>query len=145
MKVVDVVAGIVFDHACSQVLLALRKPGQHQGNLWEFPGGKIEIGEQPEQALRRELQEETDISVIECQPNRTIEHRYSDKHVRLHFYDVFEFSGEPRGMEGQELRWVRLRELENMPFPDANQSIVDDLLESARSGRLRRPGRDSID
>lgn len=139
MKVVDVVAGIVFDHACSQVLLALRKPGQHQGNLWEFPGGKIETGEQPEQALRRELQEETDISVIDCQPRRMIEHRYSDKHVRLHFYDVFEFSGEPRGMEGQQLRWVRLGELENLPFPDANQNIVDDLLESARSGRLRAP------
>jgi len=131
MKCVDVVAGIVFDPRGKQVLLALRKPEQHQGDRWEFPGGKIEADETQSDALRRELQEEIDLTVQRCTHRRTLEHHYADKHVRLHFWDVTAFTGTPRGCEGQRLEWVSLESLAGLRFPEANQPIVDDLAGSA--------------
>lgn len=128
MKIVEVVAGVVFDAAQQRVLIALRKPDQHQGNLWEFPGGKLEPAEQQADALARELAEEINITVLASQHRCTIEHQYSDKHVRLHFWDVLEFQGEPEGCEGQQLRWVSLSDIANYEFPKANQDVVQQLL-----------------
>ena len=128
MKFIDVVAGVIFDASGSQVLLALRKPEQHQGNRWEFPGGKLEEGEALEDGLVRELREEIGIVATQCQPRTIIEHCYPDKQVRLHFWDVTEFEGEPVGCEGQTLRWLRLSELGALEFPEANQAIVNELL-----------------
>jgi 8-oxo-dGTP diphosphatase len=128
MRVIDVVAGIIFDEQRKEVLLAFRQPGQHQGNLWEFPGGKMESGESPSVALARELLEEVAITVNRQQHRRTLTHKYADKHVRLHFRDVTDFDGSPRGLEGQQLRWVRITELAELDFPEANQVIVEELL-----------------
>ncbi len=126
--VVDVVAAIIFSKNKSSVLLALRKPEQHQGNRWEFPGGKQEPGETLTTALIRELQEELAITPIEFSPYQTLEHRYADKFVRLHFWIVDLFSGEARGCENQKLKWVAVQELAAYRFPDANQVIVDQLV-----------------
>ncbi len=128
MKFIDVVAGVIFDASGSQVLLALRKPEQHQGNRWEFPGGKLEEGEALQDGLVRELREEIGIVVTECQPRTIIEHSYQDKQVRLHFWDVTVFDGEPVGCEGQTLQWLPLAELGSLEFPEANQAIVNELL-----------------
>ena len=128
MKVIDVVAGIIFDAEQARVLLALRKPDQHQGDRWEFPGGKIEPEETHTAALKRELLEELAIDVLQCQHRRTLEHHYADRHVRLHFRDVTSFTGEPRGCEGQQLAWFTIAELAQLHFPEANQPVVDDLL-----------------
>lgn len=130
MTYIDVVAGIVFNDDQSSVLIALRKPLQHQGNLWEFPGGKLEPGESQPEALSRELVEEIGISPDSLTFRRSIEHAYSDKAVRLHFWDVLAFSGQVSGREGQTLQWVRRTELARFPFPAANQAIVDELLSS---------------
>lgn len=132
MKQVDVVAGVIFNAERTEVLLALRKPEQHQGDRWEFPGGKIEGAESPEAALARELYEEISIQVEECSPRLTLEHQYPDKHVRLNFRDVTRFSGEPHGQEGQQLRWVKLQELPQLSFPEANQPVVEALSASVR-------------
>ena len=129
MSRVDVVAGIIFDAPGKRVLVALRKPDQHQGNLWEFPGGKIESDETQKSALRRELLEEIDLAVESCAHRRTLEHHYADKHVLLHFWDVTSFSGTPRGCEGQRLEWVSLEDLAQLSFPEANQVIVDELVD----------------
>jgi len=128
MTQIDVVAGIIFSSDGGQVLLALRKPDQHQGDRWEFPGGKQEPDESLRSALQRELFEEIGINVIDCSSSSIVEHEYPEKKVRLHFWDVTRFSGEPRGREGQELRWVELAELSTLRFPDANQSTVDALV-----------------
>lgn len=132
MKVVEVVAGVILNTTRTQVLIALRKPEQHQGDRWEFPGGKIESDETPEAGLARELLEEIGIQVQQSQPRTIITHCYSDKHVRLHFWDVTQFAGEPIGCEGQQLKWVLLTELGSYCFPEANQVVVDSLVAEGR-------------
>lgn len=128
LPIVEVVAAVIFDEAMESVLLALRKPSQHQGDRWEFPGGKIEAGESHEQALTRELKEELDIEPVESIARCTIEHSYSEKTVRLHVRDVFQYRGTPDGLEQQTLRWVPIPELAGLPFPAANQVIVEELV-----------------
>lgn len=128
LKLIDVVAGVIFDDERKHVLLALRKPEQHQGDRWEFPGGKMEAGETQADALKRELKEEINLSVERCRHRSTLEHHYPDKHVRLHFWDVDQFSGQPQGCEGQRLEWVALTELAVFRFPEANQPVVDELV-----------------
>ncbi|MFT6640906.1 MAG: 8-oxo-dGTP diphosphatase [Flavobacteriaceae bacterium] len=128
IKRVQVVAGIIFNTMRTEVLVALRKPEQHQGDRWEFPGGKLELGESIETGLARELLEEVGIDVISSETRATIEHNYTDKQVCLHFRDVTQFSGLPAGREGQQLRWVALVDLNKLRFPEANQAIVDALL-----------------
>jgi len=125
---IDVVAGIIFSDDKTQVLLSLRKPEQHQGNCWEFPGGKIEGSENTEQALKRELHEELGIQVTQCRPFCQIEHEYVDKAVRLHFWQVSSFQGTPRGVENQQLNWFALDELGGLTFPQANVPVVTRLL-----------------
>lgn len=131
MPCIDVVAGIIFSADGQQVLLSLRKPEQHQGDRWEFPGGKQESDEALRQALQRELFEEIGINVIDCAPRTIVEHRYSDKQVRLHFWNVTRFSGAPEGKEGQTLQWFSLSDLSSLRFPAANQNIVDALVTQA--------------
>ena len=128
MKIVEVVAGIIFNRKQSEVLLALRRPEQHQGDRWEFPGGKLDEGEACREGLTRELEEEIGIAVTQCNARSIIEHTYPDKQVRLHFWDVTGFDGVPEGREGQVLKWVPLLELGKYRFPDANQGIVDELI-----------------
>jgi 8-oxo-dGTP diphosphatase len=131
MKIIEVVAGIIFNSEQSEVLLALRKPEQHQGDRWEFPGGKLDGGEACREGLVRELEEEIGIAVTQCHARSIIEHTYPDKQVRLHFWDVTKYDGVPEGCEGQALKWVALSELGEYRFPDANQGIVDELLLSS--------------
>ena len=128
MKRVEVVAGVIFNEARTDVLVALRKPDQHQGDRWEFPGGKLEPGESTVAGLARELLEEIGIEVVSSCERATIEHNYSDKQVCLHFRDVTRFVGVPEGREGQQLRWVALAELNKLRFPNANKAIVDALI-----------------
>lgn len=94
------------------------------GGLWEFPGGKIEAGESVQQALLRELREEVNIHCTRFENLIRIEHRYPDKHVVLDVQLVDAFTGEAAGKEGQEIKWVRVDDLENYTFPEANKPII---------------------
>jgi len=107
MRCIEVAAGVIFDKDRANVLLSYRKPEQHQGDRWEFPGGKIEEGESVESGLARELLEEVGITITTTTPRQTIEYNYPEKTVRLHFLDVMAFKGEPESREGQKLQWVR--------------------------------------
>jgi 8-oxo-dGTP diphosphatase len=106
------------------VLLAKRAAHQHQGNLWEFPGGKVEVGESVEFALKRELYEELGITPKTMQPLIQIHHSYPDKSVLLDVLKVTSFDGDPVGREGQPLEWVPIGSLSDYAFPAANRSIV---------------------
>lgn len=121
--VLEVAAGVVLDGE-GRVLIAKRPAHLHQGDLWEFPGGKLEPGETAEQALRRELREEIDIEVLECSPLIGIRHDYPDRRVRLSVWRVERFSGDPRGLQGQPVRRVAPDELPGYEFPAANRPIV---------------------
>ena len=122
MKLIEVAAAVI--QRGDSVLLARRPDDKHQGGKWEFPGGKIEIGEQPVAALRREIKEELDLTIRVAIPYEIVEHRYTDQAVKLYFYRVSDFTGEARGMEGQEIAWVKLAELAQLDFPAANELIV---------------------
>jgi 8-oxo-dGTP diphosphatase len=118
------VAAAVIRGANGKILIARRADTQHQGGLWEFPGGKVEAGESVEAALGRELKEELGIVVEAARPLIKVQHDYPDKHVLLDVWEVSAFSGEPHGAEGQPLAWVSPRELADYAFPEANQPIV---------------------
>jgi 8-oxo-dGTP diphosphatase len=119
----EVAAGVI-RNADGQVLIAQRPAHLHQGGLWEFPGGKLEPGETPEAALRRELKEELDIDVDAATPLINIHHNYPDRRVRLSVWQVERFQGVAKGVQGQPIRWVKPDELPNYPFPAANRPIV---------------------
>lgn len=123
MKVVQVAVGVVLD-GNGRVLVALRPASAHQGGLWEFPGGKCEPGESVEQALQRELLEETGIEVRQQTPLCVIRHDYGDKQVLLDVRQVTAFDGSPSGREGQPLKWAEIAALDPAEFPAANRAIV---------------------
>ncbi|UVJ43228.1 Nudix family hydrolase [Pseudomonas sp. LS1212] len=123
MKRVHVAAAVIRG-VDGRILIARRADTQHQGGLWEFPGGKVEDGEAVEVALARELKEELGIVVTAARPLIKVKHDYPDKQVLLDVWEVSSFNGEPHGAEGQPLAWVSPRELPNYDFPEANQPIV---------------------
>src|SRR5690554_3990427 len=102
-KRVHVVAAVI-RNAQQQILLALRPSDKHMGGLWEFPGGKCEANESPEQALMRELYEELGIVIENPQPLIQVRHDYPDLHVLLDVYEVRSFNGQAHGAEGQQVR-----------------------------------------
>ncbi|MEE2729207.1 MAG: Nudix family hydrolase [Pseudomonadota bacterium] len=122
MKRIHVVAAVI--ERQGKILIARRPDHLHQGGKWEFPGGKVEPGEAVTSALRRELQEELGIEVVERSPLITIAHDYPDKQVLLDVWRVTGFNGEARGMEGQEICWVTGEQLPQYEFPAANVPIV---------------------
>jgi 8-oxo-dGTP diphosphatase len=120
---VHVAVGVVVNRD-RQILVARRHDAQHQGGLWEFPGGKVGVDETVLQALKRELLEEVNITVRECAGLMKIHHDYGDKQVLLDVWYVSVYSGEARGCEGQPVRWVSAAELETLEFPAANREIL---------------------
>lgn len=110
-----------------QVLIAKRPSHVHCGDLWEFPGGKVEASESIFSALQRECQEELGISVLEASALTQIIHHYPEKSVQLEVQRVHAFEGEPEGREGQVVQWVSLSDLAQYEFPSANQEIINAL------------------
>ena len=129
MKHLQVAVGII--RKDGEIFLAQRSADSYMANRWEFPGGKMEEGETPEQALKRELLEETGIEVVNATAYDTVDHIYDDLRVTLHFFIVDRWNGEPWGREGQPQRWVRQSELDAEAFPPANVEIVARLKASA--------------
>lgn len=123
MEHLQVAVGIIRDND-GKIFLTQRSASAHMGNMWEFPGGKIEAGETPVQALKRELQEETGIAAQDAAPYQIVDHTYNDLCVTLHFFIVERWDGEPYGREGQPQRWVAQGQLNAAEFPPANAEIV---------------------
>lgn len=104
-------------------LLTLRPDGTHLAGHWEFPGGKCHPAETHAEALRRELFEELDIVAHVGELVHAVSHTYPERTVELHFYRC-EYSGEPKPMLGQDMRWVRRDELGGLPFPEADAELI---------------------
>ena len=112
-----------------RVLVAQRPEGKSMAGLWEFPGGKVEPGEQPEQSLIRELQEELGITVKqEClAPLTFASHSYPDFHLLMPLYVCRRWEGFVEAREKQKLKWVRPNELRNYPMPPADEPLISHL------------------
>ncbi len=118
---VDVVAGVIFRHGL--ILIARRNPGGPHGGLWEFPGGKVEPGESPEEALARELLEELGAHVAVLGLMKEVIHSYRHATIRLLAYRCEIAAGEPSPLECAELKWVEPRDLSNYEMPEADGPI----------------------
>ncbi len=121
------VAAAVVVRADGSVLLAQRPAGKPYAGYWEFPGGKLEAGESPRDALARELVEELGIVVRRAAPWIVQEHVYPHAHVELHFFRVFAFDGEPVGHDGQAFSWQRPGTFDVAPLLPANTRVLDAL------------------
>jgi 8-oxo-dGTP diphosphatase len=130
VRLVLVVAVALVD-ADGRVLIAQRPPGKAMAGLWEFPGGKLEPGERPEDSLIRELAEELDIEVkAAClSPLTFASHAYQDFHLLMPLYVCRRWTGIVRGREGQTLAWVRPRDLRSYPMPVADEPLIPHLID----------------
>jgi len=118
-----VAVGII-ENAQHRILVARRPEHKHQGGKWEFPGGKIHVGEAVHDALARELHEELGITLRGACPMQRVRHDYADRSVLLDVWRVTDYTGELRGREGQPLRWLMPQELVSLDLPDADLPIV---------------------
>ena len=110
-----------------RVMICQRRPGAHNALKWEFPGGKIEPGESPEAALKREMREELD---VECEVGRVCDavyYRYPDRDVLVLFY-MCRIEGEPRRVDCNDIRWVAFEALKGFDFAGADRVFVERLL-----------------
>ena len=113
-----------------RVLIAQRPPGKPMAGLWEFPGGKVEADERPEETLIRELNEELGITVIEdcLAPLAFASHAYPDFHLLMPLYVCRRWEGTVRATEGQTLAWVRPNRLRDYEMPPADVPLVSHLM-----------------
>ncbi|WP_184263665.1 8-oxo-dGTP diphosphatase MutT [Novispirillum itersonii] len=120
------VSAVVLVDADNRILLQQRPPGKQLAGLWEFPGGKVDPGETPEQALVRELQEELGIDTrSSClAPLTFASHSYDDFHLLMPVYVCRQWQGQVRGREGQTLAWVPVRKLRDYPMPPADIPLI---------------------
>ena len=128
MRVVLVAACALIDPD-GRVLLAQRPEGKPMAGLWEFPGGKVENGERPEDCLMRELKEELGITVREpcLAPLTFASHSYDDFHLLMPLYACRRWEGTVMPMERQELAWVRAGRLRDYPMPAADEPLIPHL------------------
>jgi 8-oxo-dGTP diphosphatase len=130
MKLLLVVAAALID-ADNRVLLAQRPEGKKLAGLWEFPGGKVDPGERPEQALIRELREELGVEVKEpcLAPLTFASHAYEGFHLLMPLYVCRRWEGFVASREGQTLKWLRPNQLRDMPMPPADEPLIPALIE----------------
>jgi 8-oxo-dGTP diphosphatase len=123
------VAACALIDADGRVLVAQRPQGKSMAGLWEFPGGKVEPGERPEQCLIRELKEELGITVREecLAPLTFASHSYPDFHLLMPLYVCRRWEGIVTAQEQQALKWVRPGELKNYPMPPADEPLISHL------------------
>jgi 8-oxo-dGTP diphosphatase len=114
-----------------RVLIARRPEGKTMAGLWEFPGGKVEAGELPEQTLIRELMEELGIDVTQAclAPLTFASHSYPDFHLLMPLWICRRWEGIVTAREGQELAWVRPQRLNDYAMPPADEPLIPHLIE----------------
>jgi 8-oxo-dGTP diphosphatase len=141
---IHVVAAIIWQQGNPQpsqqkFLIAQRQKGKHLEDYWEFPGGKLEPGESPWQALQRELTEEISIMPTKAAPYLQVYHRYPDRNILLDTWLVEEYSGEVVPGEGQQLCWVDLSQIDRYRLPPADLPIIEAIKSSVKAGTRYLP------
>ncbi|MBC2772778.1 8-oxo-dGTP diphosphatase MutT [Rhizobium sp. AQ_MP] len=125
-KPILLVAACALVDADNRILLAQRPEGKSLAGLWEFPGGKVESGETPEETLVRELEEELGIKTkVAClAPLTFASHTYETFHLLMPLYVCRRYEGIPQGREGQAIKWVQARALRDYPMPPADEPLI---------------------
>lgn len=120
------VAVAIITDAQQRILITQRSPHTSHSGMWEFPGGKLEKDELPNQALVREIKEEVGIDVMAYNYLGEVCHTYDVQHISLLIYHVHDYKGEAVCREGQmDLRWVDMAALKDFKFPAANLEIIE--------------------
>ena len=127
MREIFVVAGILFDHDKS-ILLAQRSAEKSFPLQWEFPGGKIEEGENSKEALKRELFEELNIKIDKIKLFDSVVHEYELFRANIEFFLINEWSGKLINKEGQNLHWKKLNDLRGLNILDADVPVINKLI-----------------
>ena len=130
-KPILLVAACALVDADNRVLLAQRPEGKSMAGLWEFPGGKIELGETPEETVIRELHEELGIQTkVAClAPLTFASHSYEGFHLLMPLFICRRFEGTPMPREGQTLKWVRPNRMREYPMPPADEPLIPFLID----------------
>ena len=125
VPIVLVAAVALFD-IDGRVLIAQRPEGKSMAGLWEFPGGKVEAGETPEQALIRELREEIAVDTVESclAPFTFASHTYDNFHLLMPLFVCRKWTGTVTPMEGQQIKWVMPAQLRDYPMPPADKPLI---------------------
>lgn len=128
LKILLVVAVALIDQD-GRILIAQRPEGKQLAGLWEFPGGKMEPNERPEETLIRELKEELGITVKEAclAPLTFASHAYEDFHLLMPLYICRRWEGFVQSREGQALKWVKAQDLRQYPMPPADEPLIPHL------------------
>lgn len=137
MEVINVAAAVIEKN--TKILIAQRPEDAHMGLKWEFPGGKIEPGENVTDCLKREIKEELDL-VIEVGEELTIvEHHYRDKTVVLHCHWCRHLDGDAKTLDCHSFKWVSIGEMKQYDFADADRPVVRLLTEDFRKAASHLP------
>ncbi|WDZ75838.1 8-oxo-dGTP diphosphatase MutT [Ensifer adhaerens] len=130
-KKIVLVAACALVDSDGRILLAQRPEGKSLAGLWEFPGGKVEAGETPEETLIRELDEELGIRTkVAClAPLTFASHTYEDFHLLMPLYVCRRYEGVAIGREGQAIKWVRPKALRDYPMPPADEPLIPFLMD----------------
>jgi 8-oxo-dGTP diphosphatase len=120
---IHVSVGVILNSA-GQVLLSKRSKYVHQGDVWEFPGGKLMPGEDSEAALYREIFEELGLQIVKARPFIQLHYNYPGQSIILYVWLVLEWNGRPHSKEGQPVQWVDKMDLSKLEFPPANVMII---------------------
>lgn len=125
-KPILLVAACALVDTDNRILLAQRPEGKSLAGLWEFPGGKVEAGETPEETLVRELDEELGIKTkVAClAPLTFASHTYETFHLLMPLYICRRYEGIPQGQEGQAIKWVKAKALREYPMPPADEPLI---------------------
>ncbi|WP_350335428.1 8-oxo-dGTP diphosphatase MutT [Coralliovum pocilloporae] len=131
MKKMVLVSACALIDTDGRILIAQRPEGKSLAGLWEFPGGKVEAGETPEETLIRELEEELGVSTHESclAPLSFASHTYDDFHLLMPLYVCRKWNGVPQPLEGQAIKWVRPGVLRDYPMPPADDPLIAPLID----------------
>ena len=136
---IRVAVAIITDER-QRLLITQRAAHSSHAGFWEFPGGKLELNESPEQALFREVTEEVGLEILAYRYLGEVQHQYDSRHVTLFGYHVVQYRGEAACLECQTgLRWVNINDLVNYEFPAANQQLIEILRIANGSYSVRDP------
>lgn len=124
-KLLCVVCGILWRN--KKFLVTQRPVGQSHAGYWELPGGKVELGETLQLALGRELKEELGTTIFSPTFYYKTKYNYGVTPLLIHFFHVTKFQGEPTPLEGQTLRWIIPKEADDLPFLEADKSLLQKL------------------